>query len=42
MVASARHPDHPEHLATIPHDEHHALPVAVIYGANGSVRWVRP
>ena len=36
MVASARHPDHPEHLAVIPNDDHQALPVAVIYGANGS------
>jgi hypothetical protein len=36
MVASSRHPDHPEHLAIIPDDENKALPVAVIYGANGA------
>jgi uncharacterized protein len=36
MVASNRQPDHPEHLNPIPEDENQALPVAVIYGANGA------
>src|SRR4051812_3467390 len=36
MAASPRHPDHPEHLTPIPGDENKALPVAVIYGANGA------
>ncbi len=36
MVASSKQPDHPEHLAAIPDDENRALPVAVIYGANGA------
>ena len=36
MVASNRQPDHPEHTAEIPEDENRALPVAVIYGANGA------
>jgi uncharacterized protein len=36
MVASNRQVDHPEHTAEIPDDENRALPVAVIYGANGA------
>ncbi len=36
MVASSRHADHPKHLCPIPDDENSALPVAVIYGANGA------
>ncbi|MEI8290564.1 MAG: ATP/GTP-binding protein [Verrucomicrobiota bacterium] len=36
MVASNRQPDHPEHTAAIPDEENRALPVAVIYGANGA------
>ena len=36
MVASNRQPDHPEHTAEIPDDENRALPLAVIYGANGA------
>lgn len=36
MVASTKQPDHAEHLAAIPDDENRALPVAVIYGANGA------
>ncbi len=36
MVASNRQVDHPEHTADIPDDENRALPVAVIYGANGA------
>jgi len=36
MIASNRHPDHAEHTAAIPDDENRALPVAVIYGANGA------
>jgi len=36
MVASTRQPDHIEHLAPIPDDENKAVPLAVIYGANGA------
>lgn len=36
LVASSRQPDHPEHLSRIPEDENQALPLAVIYGANGA------
>jgi len=36
MVASNRQPDHPDHLATMPDFGEALLPVAVIYGANGS------
>jgi AAA15 family ATPase/GTPase len=36
MVASTRQPDHPEHLAPIPDDQNKAVPVVVIYGANGA------
>src|SRR5262245_41597695 len=36
MVASNRQPDHAAHLSKIPDDENQALPVAVIYGANGA------
>ena len=36
MVASSRQLDHSEHLAEIPDDKNKALPVAVIYGANGA------
>lgn len=36
MVASNRHPDHPEHTTPIPDEENLALPLAVIYGANGA------
>ena len=36
MVASNRQPDHGEHLTPIPNDDHQALPVAAIYGANGA------
>ena len=36
LIASNRHPDHADHLAGIPDDENRALPVAVIYGANGA------
>lgn len=36
LVASNRHTDHPDHLIPIPNDENRALPVAVIYGANGA------
>lgn len=36
MVASNRYPDHTEHLTPIPDDEGKALPVAVLYGANGA------
>jgi AAA15 family ATPase/GTPase len=36
MVASGRQPDHTEHLNRIPNDENQALPVAVLYGANGA------
>lgn len=36
MIASGRQPDHSKHLARIPDDENQALPVAVVYGANGA------
>jgi len=36
MTASNRQGDHLDHLAPIPNDENKALPVAVIYGANGA------
>jgi AAA15 family ATPase/GTPase len=36
MVASQRQPDHPDHLSTIEALGQKLLPVAVIYGANGS------
>lgn len=36
MVASLRQPDHPEHLSSIQALDPKLLPVAVIYGANGS------
>jgi AAA15 family ATPase/GTPase len=36
MVASARQPDHPEHLSPIMNDDNKALPLAVLYGANGA------
>lgn len=36
LVASSRQPDHPEHLAAIPDDVNRAIPVVVIYGANGA------
>ncbi len=36
MVGSTRQPDHPEHLTPIPDNENKAVPVAVIYGANGA------
>jgi AAA15 family ATPase/GTPase len=36
MVASNRQGDHPDHTAEIPDDENRALPIAVIYGANGA------
>jgi AAA15 family ATPase/GTPase len=36
MVASARHAEHPSHLCPIPKDDNRALPIAVIYGANGA------
>jgi AAA15 family ATPase/GTPase len=36
MVASNRQVDHPEHTVEIPDDDNRALPVAVIYGANGA------
>ena len=36
MLASSRQPDHEDHLSSIPDDENKALPVAVIYGANGA------
>jgi energy-coupling factor transporter ATP-binding protein EcfA2 len=36
MVASNRYDDHHEHLTEIPGDENKALPVAMIYGANGA------
>jgi len=36
MVASNRHTDHPSHLLQIPGQADHALPIAVVYGANGA------
>jgi len=36
MVASQRYDDHTDHLVPIPDDENKALPVAVLYGANGA------
>jgi len=36
MVASQRQPDHPDHLTPIHSLDQKLLPVAVIYGANGS------
>jgi AAA15 family ATPase/GTPase len=36
MVASQRQPDHPEHLSSIQALDQKLLPIAVIYGANGS------
>jgi uncharacterized protein len=36
LVASNRYDDHLDHLSPIPEDENKALPVAVVYGANGA------
>lgn len=36
LIASNRYDDHMEHLAPIPDDENKALPIVVMYGANGA------
>lgn len=36
FVAGNRYDDHRDHLTEIPDDDHKALPVAVVYGANGA------
>ena len=36
LVASNHYDDHLDHLAPIPDDENKALPIAVMYGANGA------
>ncbi len=36
MVASNRYDDHLDHLVEIPDDENKALPIAIMYGANGA------
>lgn len=36
LMASNRYDHHQQHLVTIPEDDNRALPVAVLYGANGA------